>query len=389
VSHPQRLSDRIDKGMSGLHEKIRLSWSLQPILVPLLAIVLAVVVGGVLIAITGGNPFDAYWALLRGMFGKPDRVASSISRSTPYIGSALAVAFAFKAGLFNIGVEGQLLAGGTLAAWAATWHFVGAVPGLIAIPFVLFAGLVGGLLYGGFPGWLRARTGAHEVISTIMLNNIAILFVRWLVNSQDPIVLRDPSSSVPRTKAVASSARLPELWDSTPRLHLGTVVMILLCVLISFLLLRTIFGFEVRTVGANPFAAKYAGMSVNRIIVLVMALSGSVAGFTAAVEVSGTYHFFQPGILAGIGFDGIAIALLARANPYAIIPAAFLWGSMLSGAGLMQQEAGVSIDVVRIVLSLVLLFVAADAIVRYVFRVKKATPGTQVTVVTAGGGMGR
>jgi simple sugar transport system permease protein len=209
------------------------------------------------------------------------------------------------------------------------------------------------------------------------------------VNSQDPVVLRDPESSVPQTKAVASSARLPELWDSTPRLHLGTLVMILLCVLISFLLLRTAFGFEVRTVGANPFAARYAGMSVSRIIVLVMALSGSVAGFTAAVEVSGTYHFFQPGILAGIGFDGIAIALLARANPYAIIAAALLWGSMLSGAGLMQQEAGVSIDVVRIVLSLVLLFVAADAIVRYVFRLKKVTPGEHGRAVTAVGGMGR
>jgi len=389
VSEQQSLNDKIDQGMSGLHEKIRQSWNIQPVLVPLLAIVLAVLVGGVLILITGGNPVEAYWSLLRGMFGSPDRIASSISRSTPYVGSALAVAFAFKAGLFNIGVEGQLLVGGTVAAWAATWHFVGASPGIIAIPFVLFAGLVGGMLYGGFPGWLRARTGAHEVISTIMLNNIAILFVRWLVNSQDPVVLRDPDSSVPRTRPVAASARLTELWDSTPRLHVGTVIMILLCFLVSFLLLRTAFGFEVRTVGANPFAAKYAGMSVNRIIVLVMALSGAIAGFTAAIEVSGTYHFFQPGILAGIGFDGIAIALLARANPFAIIPAAFLWGSMLSGAGLMQQEAGVSIDVVRIVLSLVLLFVAADAIVRYVFRLKKVTPGAHGTAVAATGGIGK
>lgn len=386
MNQPQRFNDKIDHAMVGLHDKIRQSWSLQPVLVPLLAIVLAVVVGGVLIVITGGNPFDAYWALLRGMYGNPDRVASSISRSTPYVGAALAVALAFKAGLFNIGVEGQLLVGGTVAAWAATWHFVGAAPGLIAIPFVLLAGLVGGALYGGLPGWLRARTGAHEVISTIMLNNMAILFVRWLVNSQDPRVLRDPNSSVPQTRAVASSARLSELWDSTPRLHIGTVVMILLCFMVSYLLLRTAFGFEVRTVGANPFAAKYAGMSVNRIIVLVMGLSGAIAGFTAAVEVSGTYHFFQPGILAGIGFDGIAIALLARANPYAIIPAAFLWGSMLSGAGLMQQQADVSIDVVRIVLSLVLLFVAADAIVRYVFRLKNVTGGPAVTAV---GGIGR
>lgn len=389
MSEQTSFNDRIDRAAGDLHAKIRAGLSLQPAAVPLLALVLAVVVGGALVAITGGNPFDAYWALLRGMFGSPDRVASAISRSTPYIGAALAVAFAFKAGLFNIGVEGQLLVGGTLAAWAATWNWVGALPGILAIPCVLLAGWVGGLGYGAFPGWLRARTGAHEVISTIMLNNIAILFVRWLVNSQDPVVLRDTKSSVPQTEAVASSARLPELWDSTPRMHLGTVLMVLLCVAVSVLLLRTVFGFEVRTVGTNPNAATYAGMNVNRLIVAVMALSGSIAGLTAAMEVSGTYHFFQPGILAGIGFDGIAIALLARANPYAIIPAAFLWGSMLSGAGLMQQEAGVSIDVVRIVLSLVLLFVAADAIVRYVFRLRNAQAGAHGTTVVANGTMSR
>lgn len=386
MSEPRTVNDKIDRAMNGAHQKLRDAFSLQPVVVPLLALVLAVVVGGVLIALIGRNPFEAYWALLRGMFGSPDRVASSISRSTPYIGAALAVAFAFKAGLFNIGVEGQLLVGGVLAAWVATWGFVDDTPGVLAIPIVLVAGWLGGLAYGAFPGWLKARTGAHEVISTIMLNNIAILTVRWIVNSQDPIVLRDRASSVPQTEPVASTARLPEMWGSVPRLHLGTVVLILLCSLVSFLLLRTSFGFEVRTVGTNPFAASYAGMSVNRITVAVMALSASIAGLTAAVEVSGTYRFFQPGILAGIGFDGIAIALLARANPYAIIPAAFLWGSMLSGAGLMQQEAGVSIDVVRIVLALVLLFVAADAIVRYVFRLRTPAPGA---TVAATGSMGR
>jgi simple sugar transport system permease protein len=136
-----------------------------------------------------------------------------------------------------------------------------------------------------------------------------------------------------------------------------------------------VYGFEVRTTGANPNAAHYAGISLNRMIVSVMTISGAIAGITAAMEVSGTYHFFTTGSLRSIGFDGIAIALLARSNPYGIIPAALLWGSMLSGAGLMQQEAGVSIDVVRIVLSLVLLFVAADAIVRYVFRVRAPRRG--------------
>lgn len=365
-------AQNMDRGISGFLAKVRQSLDLQPVIIPFLAIVLAVVVGGVLILLTGNDPFEAYWALSRGMFGSVDRIAASLSRSTPYIGSALAVAFAFKAGLFNIGVEGQLLVGGTVAAWIGTFAFVADVPGVIAVPVVLMAGVAGGMAWGGIPGVLRARTGAHEVITTIMLNNIAILFVRWLINSQDPYILRDRTSSVPRTEIIAATARLPELVDSAPRFHLGTILMIGMCFVVWFVLQRTTFGFSTRTVGANPFAAHYAGMGVNRIIVAVMALSGAIAGLTAAVEVTGTHHYFQPGILAGAGFDGIAIALLARANPFAIIPAAILWGSMLSGAGLMQQEAGVSIDVVRIVLSLVLLFVAADAIVRYVFRIKRA-----------------
>lgn len=374
----RRMADRIDAGLAGLRRGTHEALSLQPVLVPLYAIALAVVVGGVLIAAIGENPLEAYWALLRGMYGSGDRIASSVSRSTPFIGSALALAFAFHAGLFNIGAEGQLLAGGTVAAWVGAFAWLGDVPGPIAVPIVLAAGVAGGMVWGGIPGVLRARTGAHEVISTIMLNNIAVVFVRWLVNSQKPLVLRDPSRSVPRTRDVVETARLPELVATEPRLHLGTLVVVASCVLVWFVLRRTTFGFEVRSVGANPNAALYAGMNVNRVTMATMAMAGSLAGLAAAAEVAGTYRFFQPGFFAALGFDGIAIALLARANPFAIIPAALLWGSMLSGAPLMQQEAGVSIDVVRIVLSLVLLFVAADAIVRYVFHLRRAGAAGEV-----------
>jgi len=345
-------------------------WDLQPVLVPLYALLLAFVVGGVLIALIGVNPFEAYWALLRGMFGSPERIAGSIARSVPFIGSALALAFAFRAGLFNIGAEGQLLVGGLVAAWVGTWAFMYDTPGIIAIPIVITAGFLGGAFWGGIPGVLRARTGAHEVISTIMLNSIALFMTRWLINSTDPLLLRDTSASVPRTKEVSETARLPELFGSEPTLHSGLLVMVILCVVVWYVLKRTTFGLEVITVGTNPHAARYAGISVNRIIVLAMVLSGGFAGIAAASEVAGTNGFFQPGTFAFIGFDGIAIALLARTNPLGIIPAALLWGSLLSGAPLMQQEAGVSIDVVRIIQALILLFVAADAIVRWVFRMK-------------------
>jgi general nucleoside transport system permease protein len=361
---------------------------LQPVLVPLYAIFVALVVAGVVILLIGKDPIESYWALLRGMFGTPERIAASLGRSTPFIGAALAVAFAFKAGLFNIGAEGQLLVGATVAAWVGTWSWLAGLPGILLIPIVLLAGIVGGGLYGFIPGALKARTGAHEVIVTIMLNNIAILFVRWMVSSQDPVILRDMSASVPRTATIPDSARLPDLVSSEPPLHLGFFVMIGLCALVWFILKRTTFGFQVRTVGTNPSAAKYAGMGVNRTIILVMAISGAFAGLAGASEISGTSGFLSPGVFVAIGFDAIAIALLARANPFAIILTSILWGSMLSGAALMQQEAGLSIDAVRIVQALVLLFVAADVIVRAIFRMKRegAAGGLASTQANTGWG---
>ena len=375
--------NRFNSSMTDLRSRIIEAWSLQPVLVPFYANLLSFIVGGVLIALIGVNPFEAYWALVRGMVGSPEAIAASIAKSVPYVGSALALAFAFRAGLFNIGAEGQLLIGGVVAAWVGTWAFLSDTPGIIAVPIILLAGAAGGFLWGGIPGALRARTGAHEVISTIMLNSIGLFSVRWLVNSRDPVILRDTTASVPRTEAVADSAILPEFVNSEPNLHFGLFVMIAIALAVAYLLNRTTFGFEVKTVGTNPHAAHYAGIGVNRIIILAMALSGAFAGVAAASEVSGTNQFFQPGTFAFIGFDGIAIALLARANPVAILPAALLWGSLLAGAPLMQQEADVSIDVVRIIQAMVLLFVAADAIVRYLFRIR-GEGGRHIEAATTG-----
>ena len=354
-----------------LSHLVRQYFDLQPVLVPVAAVFLALLVGSVVILFVGENPIEAYWALLRGMFGSGDRIAGSLGRSTPFIGAALAVAFAFRAGLFNIGVEGQLLVGATAAAWVGTWAVVGDMPGVVAIVLVLLAGIVGGGLYGAVPGVLKARTGAHEVIVTIMLNNIAILYVRWMVGSQDPVVLRDTTASVPRTERLPSDARLPEFVTSNPPLHLGFLIMLGLCVLVWFVLQRTTTGFEIRTVGASAHAARYAGIRVSRIIVVVMALAGGFAGLAGAGEITGTSGFLSPGVFVNVGFDSIAIALLARANPFAIVPAAILWGSLLAGAPLMQQETGLSIDIVRIIQALVLLFVAADVIVRTIFRIRQ------------------
>jgi simple sugar transport system permease protein len=216
-----------------------------------------------------------------------------------------------------------------------------------------------------------------------MLNSIAVLTVRWMVTSQDPVILRDLGASVPRTESLPSSGRLPILIHTNPPLHLGFLIAVGLCFLVWFILRRTTFGFEVRTVGTNSNAARYAGMGVNRTIVLVMALAGAFAGMAGSGEIAGTAGFLSPGVFVGIGFDAIAIALLARANPFGIILTSLLWGSMLSGAGLMQQETGLSIDIVRIIQALVLLFVAADVIVRTVFRLRKAADTTLDTTQVA------
>ena len=365
--------------------ELRQSVHLQPVLVPICSILLALLVGAVVILLVGGNPLEAYWALLRGMFGSADRINASLGRSTPFIGAALAVAFAYRAGLFNIGAEGQVLMGATATAWIGTFGALAGAPGIVVIPLILLAGALAGAAWGWIPGVLKARTGAHEVITTIMLNSIAVLFVRWMVSSQDPVVLRDTTASVPRTSPIPATARLPEIIRTDPPLHFGFFIAVGLCIVVWFILGRTTFGFEVRTLGANPHAARYAGIAVGRTTILVMAISGAFAGLAGAGEISGTSGFLSPGSFAAIGFDAIAIALLARANPFGIILTSILWGSMLSGAGLMQQDTGLSIDAVRILQALVLLFVAADVIVRTVFRIRAAEgTGLDTTHVSAG-----
>lgn len=343
---------------------------LAPLTVPLYAILLASLVGSLFILGAGGNPLVAYSALLEGALGSPDRVASTIARATPFMIGALAVVVGFKAGLFNIGAEGQLLLGALSAAWVGTWSWLVGVPPLLAVPFVLAAGVVGGMVWGGIPGVLKARTGAHEVITTIMLNAIAAGLAQFLITSRDPALLIDEAASTPHTRQVVDSVRLPTLVEGTG-LHLGIVLALALCVVTWFVLQRTTPGFEIRTVGVNRDAARYAGMRVNRTIVVVMTASGALAGIAGAAEVvGGGSGYLTPGAYTNIGFDSIAIALLARGNPLAVIPAALLWGALLSGAPLMQVQADLSVNLVRIVQALIILFVAADAIVRLLFRIR-------------------
>ena len=345
--------------------------------VPVYSIVLAFAVAAVVIIVsstftrTGFDPLlplAAYARLLAGSFGSGNAIANTLVSAAPLMFGGLAVGLGLKAGLFNIGVAGQFLVGAFAAA--VTGASLAAAPTIVAVPLAMLAGAAGGAVYGFIPGYLKARTGAHEVVTTIMLNSAAALLLTWAVND----LVRAPGFSFPRTGEVGQSA-LPILLGRN--LHLGIFFAVAAIFVIRWILDRTTLGFEIRTVGANPSAARYAGMRPVFITALTMTISGLLAGLAGAIQILGVTGFYAPGITASVGFDSIAVALLGRTDPIGILFAAILFGAFRAGAPLMQIETSVPIEVIDIIQALVILFLAADLIVRKVFRVR--APKVEIT----------
>lgn len=347
--------------------------------VPILAVFTALAIGAVIIWATKADVVLAYKGLLEGAFGTMRGLTETLVITTPYTLAGLAVALGFRCGLFNIGAEGQFYMGALFSVFVG--YAVKGLPMYVHLPLAVLVGALGGALWGAIPGFLKAKLGTHEVINTIMLNYIAVKTVDFLVKNP----MRDATSTIPRTPYVEPSATLPQLLPPY-RLHVGFIIAVVAIFIVYWFLWKTTLGFEIRTVGANPDAAKYAGMNVTRNFVLAMVLSGALAGLAGTSEVLGTNRNLPAAFISGYGFDSIAIALLAKSHPFGVLPAAFLWAALRNGAGLMQVRAGISIDLINIIQALVIVFIAADEIIRWLYRIKKPKEEIREVVFTRGWG---
>lgn len=342
---------------------------------PLIAIVIAFAIGGIVITALGTNPFAFFSRMVDLNLGTMQGVSQMIYRATPYFFTAMALSFAFKAGLFNIGAEGQMFIGGISMAWVG-FTFTG-LPFPILFILALFAGFLGGALWGAIPGYLKVKRGAHEVITTIMMNFIAIALVQYLVQEH----FMNPDWGIPHTPAVAEGAYAPSLDKIIPWFPAGTRanIMFLVAIIIAFLTLlllqRTKLGYEIRATGLNPGSAEYAGINISGRTIVTMAISGGFAGLATANFVLGPgSRYFLKSDYGGIGFSGIAVGLLGRNNPLGIILAALLFGFLENGAlGVQLYFPNVPRQIVEIMQAIILivLVIVLEIVRKFIKRLQK------------------
>ncbi len=356
---------------------------------PLISIVLSVIVGSIVIILAewlvGGElqpglAFDAYAALISGSMGNFNSIVNTLVAATPLLLGGLSVGLAFKAGLFNIGAQGQFLMGALATVIVGVW--LRESPAIIAIPVSILAGMLGGAFWGFIPGVLKATSGAHEVVTTIMLNFVAIAILAAMVSGP----LDVPGSPSPITLNVGNAA-LPVILCRNG--HLGLILAPIMAVLYGLLLYRTTRGFEIRTAGASPDAARYAGMSPRGLLVLTMSLAGMLAGMAGSFELLGVTKLMTASYGTTVGFDAIAVALLGRTSPVGIILAALLFGAMRSGSAAMQIQAGVPQELVGVLQATILFFLVASPVIQRVFRLRGARSGLEDSTTFAksyGGG---
>jgi simple sugar transport system permease protein len=378
--------------MTGVGSSVRAA-----ILIPGLAVLTALLIGGLIIALTdidtlavwGDDPGEAlrltlsgignaYKALFVGSLGSPRAWTETLYAAAPLILAGLAVAVGFQAGLFNIGVNGQMHIGGMAALWVG---FSVSLPAIIHIPLAIVAAIIGGAIWAGIAGLLKARTGAHEVITTIMLNFIALFLVDFLLKTS---VFQAPGRNDPLSRPVNTSAQFPTLGSY--RLNIGLLVALAAVAFVWWLMYRSTIGFEFRAVGFNPHGGRYAGMNVAWIYVGVMAISGGLAGIAGTTQILGLEPYRGISGFAGtIGFDAIALALLGRSNPIGVLFAGLLFGALRAGGREMQGAAGIPVDLVLVLQALVIVLIAAPELVRAIYRIKAPEEEAKPTISTGWG----
>ncbi|KQP69234.1 MULTISPECIES: ABC transporter permease [unclassified Microbacterium] len=377
-----------------IKELLRSNW-----VTTVLAIVVAMVVGGILMAITNedvqaasgyffarpGDTLGAVWnavyggyeALFRGAIYNPRAndfatqirpLTNTLGFAAPLIAAGLGVALAFRVGLFNIGGRGQIL---IACATAALFTFNLNLPMFLQLPLTLAAGIAGGAIWGGIVGVLKARTGAHEVILTIMLNYVAFYLVTWMVRT--PGILQRPAGDQPISSATPANAQFPDLLGPRfPLLDWGFVIVIAATVFVWWLVERSSLGFRLRAVGENPHAARASGISVQRMYIYAMLFAGGLAGLAGMNQIQGSVTTgFDGYIDAGIGFDAITVALLGRSRAWGVFAAGILFGALKAGSFTMQASQGIPVDIVLVVQSLIVLFIAAPPLIRTIFFLPK------------------
>ena len=324
------------------------------------ALVIALAVGAVLIRLQGVAPLYAYETLIKQALFVPGGLTRTLQKTAPLVLTGLAVVLPLRVGLFNIGGQGQLIFGAMFGAWVA---YAAGGYGILGAVLGMAVGIAAGAFVGWIAGVLKARRGVHEVITTIMLNYIAAGVTWWLVTG--PLQAEgSKKSGIPQTELIPDSAQV----GAVAKIPIGFVIAVLLAIACWWMLSRSTLGFKFNTVGANKHAARYAGINIARIVTLSMVLGGGLAGLAGALEAEGTLFRFEPAIGGTLGFDGITIALLARANPLATIPAAFLVGVLRTGAAGLQFETGIAPEVVDVLLAMILLFVSIPVLGKWIFR---------------------
>jgi ABC-type uncharacterized transport system permease subunit len=316
------------------------------------AVIVALLLGAVVIRASGGDPVEAYQALFEGAFQGRRAIADTLIYTAPLILGGLAFAIAARAGMFNIGIEGQLVVGGFAAGLVGAWDL--GLPTILYVPLALIAAMIAGGFWGFIPGFLKAKTGAHEVITTIMLNYLAFRLITYLTLRQSGFLPVDPTSVA--TERIVDAARLPNILEGT-RLHAGITIALISAVALWFILYRTTFGYKVRAVGLSPGASAYGGINWGAIVMIAMALSGLLAGLAGASESIGLHgrHWSTP---PGYGYTSIAVGLVGRNNPLAVILSGLLFGALSAGAPAMQS-ADVSREIIFVIQGLIILAVAA------------------------------